>query len=88
MEATTSFVTSARTSSSSSTLVLGASMSLQATMATSVRVAASSSPTTHKFLAKNGFKEEEGGEENIEGFIHKSKGFLSMNFPKPKVEFF
>ena len=44
-------------------------MSLQATMATSVRVAATSSPITQKFSAKNGFeeeeKEEEGGEENM-----------------------
>ena len=45
-----------------------------------------------KFLAKNGFveeeKEEEGGEEKMEGFVHKSKGFLPMNLPNPEVESF
>ena len=48
--------------------------------------------TTQEFSAKNGFeeeeKEEEGGEENMEGFIHKSKGFLHMNLPNPRGESF
>ena len=46
-------------------------------MAASIRVATTSSPTVQEFLAKNGFKEkdkeEEGGEENMECFIRKSK---------------
>ena len=64
-------------------------MSLQALVAASIRVAATSSPTTQEFFAKNGFeeeeKEEEGGEENMEGFVHKLKGFLPMNLTNPKV---
>ena len=43
-------------------------------------------------MSKNGFeeeeKEEEGREENMEGFVHKSKGFLPMNLPNPKGESF
>ena len=50
-------------------------MSLRATMAVSVRVAAASSPTMQRFSAKNGFedeeKEEEDEEENMEGFVRK-----------------
>ena len=44
-------------------------MLLQATMAASVRVATSFSPTKQEFSAKNGFeeekKEEEGGDRKI-----------------------
>ena len=44
-------------------------------MEASVRVAVASSPTSHEFLAKNGFeeeeKEEEGGEEKMEGFVRR-----------------
>ena len=43
-------------------------------MAASVRVATMSSPTKYEFSAKNGFEEEEkeeGGEENMEGFVRK-----------------
>ena len=51
-------------------------MSLQTTMAASVRVTTTSSPIAQEFSAKNRFKEkekeEEGGEENMEGFVHKS----------------
>ena len=43
-------------------------------------------------MAKNGFeeeeKEEEDEEENIDGFVHKSKGFLLVNLPNPKGESF
>ena len=43
-------------------------------------------------FAKNGFEEEEkekeGGEENMEGFVRKLKGFLPMNLPNPKGESF
>ena len=63
-------------------------MSLRATMASSIQVAAASSQTMQKFSAENGFeeeeKEEEGGKENIEGFVRKEKGFLPMNLPNPK----
>ena len=42
-------------------------------MAALVRVAAMSSPTAWESLTKNGFeeeeKEEEGGKENMEGFV-------------------
>ena len=51
-------------------------------------ITVTSSPIAHEFLAKNGFeeeeKEEEGGEENMKGFVRKSKGFLPMNLPNPK----
>ena len=61
-------------------------------MAASVRVAAASSPTTWEFSTKNGFEEEEKEEEdvkeNMEGFVHKSKGFIPMNLPNPKGESF
>ena len=91
MEATMSSATSAQTSPSS-TSISGVAMSLQATMAASVRVAATSSPTAQEFSAKNRFeeeeKEEEGGEENMEGFVRKSKGFLPMNLSNPKGESF
>ena len=41
-------------------------------MAVSIQVAATSSPPMQEFLTKNGFKEEEeGGEDNMEGFVHK-----------------
>ena len=63
-------------------------MSLRGIVVALVRVVAAASPTAQEFFAKNGFKEEEkeeeGGEENMEGFIHKSKGFLLMNLPNPK----
>ena len=43
-------------------------------------------------MTKNGFKEEEeeeeGGEENMEGLVRKSNGFLPMNFSNPKGESF
>ena len=66
-------------------------MSLQATMAGSVRVATASSPTTQEFSAKNGLEEEEkekGGNKKIEGFVTGSKEFIPMNLPNPKGEFF
>ena len=54
-------------------------------MAASIRVAAMSLPIAYEFSAKNGFeKEEECVEENMEGFVHKSKGFLPINFLNPK----
>ena len=66
-------------------------MSLRTTMATLVLVA-TSSPTSQEFLAKNGFeeeeKEEEGGEEKMEGFVCRSKGFIPVNLPNLKGEFF
>ena len=44
-------------------------------MAMSVRVAVASLPTAQEFSTKNGFeeeeKEEEGREENMEGFVRK-----------------
>ena len=47
-----------------------------------------SSPTTQEFSTKNRFEEEnkkeEGGEDNMEGFIRKSNEFLPMNLPNPK----
>ena len=67
-------------------------MSLRAIMAVSVRVAAASSPTELEFSDNNGFeeekKEEEGVEENMEGFVRKLKGLLLLNFPNPKGESF
>ena len=33
-------------------------------------------------------KEDKGGEENMEGFVHRSKGFIPMNMPNPKGESF
>ena len=33
-------------------------------------------------------KEEEGGEEKMEGFVLRSKGFILMNLTTPKGEFF
>ena len=57
-------------------------------MAASIQVAATSSPTMQEFSTENGFeeeeKEEEGGKENIEGFVRKANGFLPMNLPNPK----
>ena len=67
-------------------------LSPQAIVAALVRVAATSSPTTYEFFANNGFeeeeKEEESGGENIEGFVRKLNGFLSMNLLNPKEESF
>ena len=67
-------------------------MLLRATMTASVQVVVASSPIAWGFSTKNGFKEEEkeeeDEEENLEGFVHKSKGFLLMNLPNPKGESF
>ena len=63
-------------------------MSLQATMEASIQVAAVSSLIEQGFLAKNGFEEEEQEEQNMEGFICRSKGFILVNLPNPKEEFF
>ena len=67
-------------------------MSLRAIVTVLVRVTTTSSPTTQEFLAKNGFEEEEkeneGGNENMKGYVRKLNGFLSMNLPNPKGESF
>ena len=62
-------------------------MLFRATVVASIRVAAASSPITQEFPSKNGFEEEEK-ENNMESFVHKSKGFLPINLPNPKVESF
>ena len=43
-------------------------------------------------MAKNGFEEEEKEKEDekekMEGFVRRSKGFIPVNLPNPKREFF
>ena len=66
-------------------------MLLLAIVTTTVRVAALSSPIQQEFSPKNGFEEEDkekGGEEKMEGFVHRSKRFLPINLPNPKGESF
>ena len=51
-------------------------------------IVVASSPITQEFSAKNGFeeeeKEEEGGKENMECFVHKSNGFPPMSLSNHK----